>query len=89
MFEKVLKKPLAGLKSLLTTLSRYLPYEERRCKDPRKHLKWRAVLGEGSPGCTSAGCPFVGNKAKGESQKGCYKKTKHAKFSEKQLFLTP
>ena len=26
---------------------------------------------------------------KGESQKGCYKKTKHAKFSEKWTFLTP
>ena len=26
---------------------------------------------------------------KGESQNGCYKKTKHAKFSEKQTFLTP
>ena len=26
---------------------------------------------------------------KGESQNGCYKKTKHAKFSEKRTFLTP
>ena len=26
---------------------------------------------------------------KGESQNGCFKKTKHAKFSEKRLFLTP
>ena len=26
---------------------------------------------------------------KGESQNGCFKKTKHAKFSEKQLFPTP
>ena len=26
---------------------------------------------------------------KGESQNGCYKKTKHAKFSEKGTFLTP
>ena len=26
---------------------------------------------------------------KGQSQNGCYKKTKHAKFSEKQTFLTP
>ena len=26
---------------------------------------------------------------KGESQNGCYKKAKHAKFSEKQTFLTP
>ena len=26
---------------------------------------------------------------KGESQNGCFKKTKHAKFSEKQTFLTP
>ena len=26
---------------------------------------------------------------KGESQNGCYKKTKHDKFSEKQTFLTP
>ena len=26
---------------------------------------------------------------KGKSQKGCLKKTKHAKFSEKQTFLTP
>ena len=25
---------------------------------------------------------------KGESEKGCYKKTKHAKFSEKRTFLT-
>ena len=28
-------------------------------------------------------------KQKGESQKGYFKKTKHAKFSEKQVFLTP
>ena len=26
---------------------------------------------------------------KGESQNGCFKKTKHAKFSEKQTFFTP
>ena len=26
---------------------------------------------------------------KGESQNGCYKKTKYVKFSEKQTFLTP
>ena len=26
---------------------------------------------------------------KGESQNGCYKKTRHAKFSEKRTFLTP
>ena len=26
---------------------------------------------------------------KGESQSGCYRKTKHAKYSEKQIFLTP
>ena len=26
---------------------------------------------------------------KGESRNGCYKKTKHAKFSEKRTFLTP
>ena len=26
---------------------------------------------------------------KGKSQNGCFKKTKHAKFSEKQTFLTP
>ena len=26
---------------------------------------------------------------KGESQNGCFKKTKHAKFSEKRAFLTP
>ena len=32
---------------------------------------------------------FVGNKAMGESQNGCFKKTKHAKFSEKRAFLTP
>ena len=25
----------------------------------------------------------------GESQNGCFKKTKHAKFSEKRTFLTP
>ena len=32
---------------------------------------------------------FVINKAKGQSQNGCSEKTKHAKFSEKQTFLTP
>ena len=32
---------------------------------------------------------LVGNKAKGESQNGYFKKTKHAKFSEKRTFLTP
>ena len=33
---------------------------------------------------------IVGNKAKmGESQNGCFKKIKHAKFSEKRTFLTP
>ena len=33
---------------------------------------------------------FAGNKGKkGESQNGCFKKTKHAKFSEKRKFLTP
>ena len=26
---------------------------------------------------------------KGESQNGCFKNTKHAKFSEKRTFLTP
>ena len=26
---------------------------------------------------------------KGESQNGCFKKTKHVKFSEKRTFLTP
>ena len=26
---------------------------------------------------------------KGESENGCFKKTKHAKFSEKRTFLTP
>ena len=26
---------------------------------------------------------------KGEPQNGCFKKTKHAKFSEKRTFLTP
>ena len=26
---------------------------------------------------------------KGESQNGCFKETKHAKFSEKRTFLTP
>ena len=26
---------------------------------------------------------------KGESQNGCFKKTKHVKFSEKRAFLTP
>ena len=31
---------------------------------------------------------IVGNKAKGRFQNGCFKKTKHAKFSEKQTFLT-
>ena len=28
-------------------------------------------------------------KQKGQSQSGCYKKTKHEKFSEKRTFLTP
>ena len=28
-------------------------------------------------------------KQKGESQNECFKKTKHAKFPEKQTFLTP
>ena len=32
---------------------------------------------------------IVGNKAKGKSQNGCFKKTKHAKFSEKRTFLIP
>ena len=32
---------------------------------------------------------IVGNKAKGESQNGCFKKAKYAKFSEKRTFLTP
>ena len=32
---------------------------------------------------------FVGNKANGESQNGGKKKTKHAKFSVKWIFLTP
>ena len=32
---------------------------------------------------------IVGNKVKGESQNGCFKQTKHAKFSEKRTFLTP
>ena len=32
---------------------------------------------------------IVGNKANGESQNGCFKKTKHAKFSGKQTFLPP
>ena len=32
---------------------------------------------------------FVGNRQKGESQNGCFKKAKHAKISEKQTFLTP
>ena len=31
---------------------------------------------------------FVGNKAKGRISKGCFKKTKHAKFSEKRT-ITP
>ena len=31
---------------------------------------------------------FVGNREKGESQNGCFKKAKHAKISEKQTFLT-
>ena len=30
-----------------------------------------------------------GIRQKGESQNGCFKKTKHAKMSEKQTFLTP
>ena len=33
--------------------------------------------------------PFDGSKAKGESQNGCFKKAKHAKFSVKQTFLPP
>ena len=38
----------------------------------------------GGGGCKKYGwlySDFVGNKAKGESQNGCFKKTKHAKFS--------
>ena len=31
---------------------------------------------------------FVGNKAEGEFENGCFKKTKHAKFCEKQTFLS-
>ena len=31
----------------------------------------------------------VVNKAKRESQNGCFKKTKHAKFSKKETFLKP
>ena len=31
---------------------------------------------------------IFGLQQKGESQKWCYKKAKHAKFSEKQTFLT-
>ena len=33
-------------------------------------------------------CIIVGDKAKGESRNGCFKKTKHAKFPKKQTFLT-
>ena len=32
---------------------------------------------------------FVGNKTKGETQNGSFKKTRHVKFSEKRTFLTP
>ena len=32
---------------------------------------------------------IFGLQQKSESQKRCYKKAKHAKFSEKQTFLTP
>ena len=32
---------------------------------------------------------FVGNKAKGRIPKRVFQETKHAKFSEKRLFLTP
>ena len=32
---------------------------------------------------------IVGNKAKGESQNGCFKKTKHAKFPKNEHFLPP
>ena len=31
----------------------------------------------------------VGNKTNGESQNGCFKKTKHAKFSKNEDFLPP
>ena len=31
----------------------------------------------------------VGDRQKGESQNGYFKKTKHVKFSGKRLFLTP
>ena len=31
---------------------------------------------------------LVGNRQKGESQNGCFKKTRHTKFSEKRTFLT-
>ena len=44
---------------------------------------------------TEHGCETFQNvnssviRQKGESQNGCFKNTKHAKFSEKQTFLTP
>ena len=38
---------------------------------------------------TNGRADLVGNKAKGKSQKGCFKKTKYAKFSEKRTFLNP
>ena len=34
-------------------------------------------------------CPFAIIRQNGESQNGCFKKTKHAKFSEKRTFLPP
>ena len=34
-------------------------------------------------------CPFAIIRQKGESQNGCFKKTKHAKLSENRTFLTP
>ena len=45
-------------------------------KEPRVYLKEFWVY-------------LAGNKAKGVSQNRCFKKTKHAIFSEKQTFLTP
>ena len=38
---------------------------------------------------TNGRADLLGNKAKGESQNGWFKKTKYAKFSEQRKFLNP
>ena len=48
--------------------------------DPRKRLRCRALL-------KAVDSSVI--RQNGESQNGCFNKTKHAKFSEKRTFLTP